>query len=1619
MLFGVANKLEGYDIGFYENTAAKGAAWLHTNWNNFTLGVQNRDLYHYADSIVFSTFNASCSSNLEVVVSRADLICTDGVNVNLLFQSVASAWPVSVTCDGVMWTGNTCNGVYRLAAGVSDICSLNHDVVSNRYSTASLLAFTVKPLRESWPRWSQSVVAMETSVVVSYNMSGPGRIYCAAFPASYSFSSVRSISSGTTNFDTSVFQGDNVKPAGNMTIDNLAADTEYRIACYTRAVVRSYIDQFRSPISAVLDRMQSIKTLPGSPPILVVNVPFSNLIVNELSQQVDLSFSFALKSNSTVTPYLKFIGSDNCDSYTMLQSTLSESEFATIAPRTLSFGTASSQHNYMFVETTTTGCFGLGFQVGESSQYPIVAKSGKITIPTKGGLILLNSISRSMVPLVSLNSVQFSNDGVYLNVVFSDNTDSGASLKLPGNFPCDALFSFVGVAKTQCTFLSPKVVQIFSTTNLDSFPLPNDIITLLSNTVKPYCKGSEECSSYAYLPSQSMAARVLYKVEVSPAITAPNQISAGSSLTLDLSSSVGRGGRRWASIVWTVSHNYTTNRVSTTIQTILNNGSLAWDSCWSGSLTCDTLPASVVEPGVYSLHVELKNFLGFSSFATRTIEVSTELNIPQVYIVGPTYRTIPSNYSLLIRAAIPHGSCDENLGISWVIYRDDEVDPSVIPGSGIYNDIRSIFIDRNVLIPNHEYRFEVTVFCGNKFSSDDVTRYVIGNDILPVIKGGDQISASLTRDEMIFDGSLSTKAFNDGLNDFTYQWGCIQTAPLDNDGCKKFYSYIQWIESNATKSILNIRSPSDIFIANYRYLISLQVSSESIGISREAQQMILMLPPTDISLPKLSVIVPSFNVQNSFGYTINATVSSDSSFVAVWQLLTSNQTLVSKAFINGGMQFFPAILANNMIIPSRSSFLFRLLAFPITTSCSSLLCANKSSISYTTFSVSMNQPPILGMVGTSPAEGKETTLFTLFANNWHDEDLPMFYTFYRQNLGTNDEDMIRHRMQLNVMQTSFMVSTADSTVQDVKLRTMISDYYGAATSMISSVKVYPSVLNVSKIIERTEIAMLLATSKFNPEAVLPVSSIVVDALFQLNCTHSHRLDCRNLITADVAAIHAAIDKYNAGFFTISGLVKYLEYLTLSATSDFSPDVLTSIVSMYNFANNAVLKVGFIRGDGNQLVSSMLRISDRILHMYLEIGRTLDINGEVNNSTSLQSLQGVVDQIQDSVSKLASMYFPYVPFSQSQTFLSDNRFNITMLKSYWSPHESDNGPISVGDLTFSKNVFPDNRTSSFAYLGSVNLIPNCNDTSFYCDSQVESKYVEFSMFTVADLQDVKMQLSFRESNYSQMSRRLASEVANHVGASSVIYRNCSDLGRPNSLPVTCAAVQTGGVDFVFPTFLCNAADKDKVVAFTCPVYEYSPICTRNGEPDSVGSIEIIGSGPDRQRIIVCDYAVADHATAQNNNDIYAVKIGGTYTFSMGLTLAKDAALQILPGPIVSSSDSSATTFNYVAIVVIAVVAICFAAFLYYRMKIVKETTTPDFAIVPETSASYVDFQLTSAKCLDVEIIIGKGNEVNDNHMKDHSVHNYEMLSDEENGLQAVQVEVQMVRPEAYAFPVLRS
>jgi len=279
--------------------------------------------------------------------------------------------------------------------------------------------------------------------------------------------------------------------------------------------------------------------------------------------------------------------------------------------------------------------------------------------------------SNDLPPKPKLSSAQFSNSGAQLFIVFDSPTDQGLRVSsATGVIGCDAFLAITGAPTVtdaptaSCMFTSPTTVTV--TLPPTASTGVGDTVALLDGKIYAWCdkKLFSNCDTWTPAPPGASVKVGLPSVTLIPVplISGPNSISNCNDIKLDASTSVGNGGRPWATFTWTVSSTISIPVGFSDFLTAINRDVSAGDR-----RARVLIPNSLIESGAtYYFVLSLVNFLGGkASSSTFAVQVSSSAT-PTVVIAGPAKFSVSRAVPLTLNSKGTPASCGDGGGESKV-----------------------------------------------------------------------------------------------------------------------------------------------------------------------------------------------------------------------------------------------------------------------------------------------------------------------------------------------------------------------------------------------------------------------------------------------------------------------------------------------------------------------------------------------------------------------------------------------------------------------------------------------------------------------------------------------------------------------------------------------------------------------------------------------------------------------------------------------------------------------------------------------------------------------------------------------------------------------------------------
>eukprot|EP01038_Epipyxis_sp_PR26KG_P015242 gene15242-20544_t len=238
---------------------------------------------------------------------------------------------------------------------------------------------------------------------------------------------------------------------------------------------------------------------------------------------------------------------------------------------------------------------------------------------TNNGNVTLVIDNYKNLPSPVIKQSVFSVDGSFIQVEFDMPTNQGG---YSNRFVCSMIgLYFTGITGASCYWTDNQHISIY----LSSLIVGSNITVLLNNSITSQCLGtlSDNCSQLSFMDKQTVHVTVPANPRL-PVITinGPVSISKCDDILIDLSSSIGSGGRRWQSIIFSVTSSTSSSDLNILSSYLANQTSVS---------SLYTIPNKLLTPGVsYRFSVTLCNFLYACGVGGYSISVSPLAGVPSV-----------------------------------------------------------------------------------------------------------------------------------------------------------------------------------------------------------------------------------------------------------------------------------------------------------------------------------------------------------------------------------------------------------------------------------------------------------------------------------------------------------------------------------------------------------------------------------------------------------------------------------------------------------------------------------------------------------------------------------------------------------------------------------------------------------------------------------------------------------------------------------------------------------------------------------------------------------------------------------------------------------------------------
>jgi hypothetical protein len=919
--------------------------------------------------------------------SEADAILT-------ALQAANLGTAVTTTCGDHKWVVKSCSGVSSVCVDCTDPCATSAHCPSSGAgaytiapcvsasctsgapvaSSLRLLAVNFKDVEPSPIFVSRSVAGEKTALQVTAVLSSRGTVYCAAYPVDPQ-SGVFAIPTSTAsvllqNFGASTnaanvsvvsLTGLNAatgyvlyclaqSPSGTQTAlsDVISSAQVYTTACCVEAVVRA-------AASSVKDATSSARFLT----LTVAARPAESVALHLRVYKVNVGGGVSPVSPPPFFP----------PTFTVpAQSSGSSASSVTLTAALLPLSAGSYVYN-----VSVSGPSAYQYEV----RYAAADRSLTVLPAT------------APLPAPKLSAAVFSSDGTNVAISFDSNTDRGG---VGAAFTCSSLFSFACATTSSCKWTSDTTVTVIVDTSPLCIAMGGRISLAPSAQLKALCT-SANCDTSAWSVASASAGVNLTApaVAVVPtvAISSPTTIGECDSLTLDITSSTGSGGRAWASRTIRVESTASVN--TTLLQSFLS-------SRYQQSPPTP-IPSSMLAKGqAYTFKVTLCNFLGKCGQASKRVLVQAT-TVPVVSLPGGSLRRSKRSTALSVGSEAFYVECSSaavvrtGLGYTWIVSTAGvqllNVDTSSRDPSKLL--LPAFSLQANVL---YDISLKVTITATQQSATAVLQVFVEAGDVVPVVALGS--SRTVRVDQSIdIDASGSYDQDQSGVKGtaagLTFSWSCVQTAPVFASTCADVLSSAAAPPSQPGIFSLTARSTAADAVVQVTVTIA-DVSNSRTASSAVTVTVLPSLAPVVSVTASSATGVVNANQPLSFAGSVSLPVGFNGT--ATWSAPDTGSFKLSQATQSALVNYISPVptavqtkvylaLAANTLPPGLT------LTFSLT-ACTSL----NGMQSVATVAVTVNASPQPGSFRVAPSSGEELVeSFSFLAERWTDADLPLLYQF--------------------------------------------------------------------------------------------------------------------------------------------------------------------------------------------------------------------------------------------------------------------------------------------------------------------------------------------------------------------------------------------------------------------------------------------------------------------------------------------------------------------------------------------------------------------------------------------------------------------------------------------------
>ena len=593
----------------------------------------------------------------------------------------------------------------------------------------------------------------------------------------------------------------------------------------------------------------------------------------------------------------------------------------------------------------------------------------------------------------ALNSV-FSYDGTLVFVNFDSPTDMNNAPF--GPFPCESVALVNDLESLTCQWVNNKNLSI-SVAGIAEI-VDGSEVRILGDVLRAACTLAS-CVGWATIPLTILDAAVP-EFSMLPTVSAVSAPFLGKcdNLNIDLSASRGSLGRAWRSVVISVSSTLDSDYQVSVIENYLN------DPSNQTKTNIVFVPRSYLKSGsVYTVEVQLCNFL--LGCASRKLNVAvTADTAPTAIIEGAESRTIHRSDDLYLYASAYTITCEgseesrtsANIEYTWEVFSANGLILNELSSES--NSVSNFKLSKFSLDVNTFYTFKLSVYDKEikKLSSASAVVFVQQGDIVALLDASSKALPMGSTIEIDASQSYDTDVLSTDLELFAFTWKCSQLQPSLSSICPIV------MRPNSSKVVLSATSGSDFTKSVISLVLEDRSADPASGTKRKS-----------IASATIDVVESTAPVVN-FKTVAREKHNTDKKVKLLGRVDTITSCLASWSFSETGFDSDPnSEIFDSILTPSSEyltvssnftrKFNVNLVLMPnalqpgklydfvltCTPSAESGVAASSN-----TLTISMNDAPSPGTLIVTPVSGTElSTIFSMEASFWNDEDLPIRYDF--------------------------------------------------------------------------------------------------------------------------------------------------------------------------------------------------------------------------------------------------------------------------------------------------------------------------------------------------------------------------------------------------------------------------------------------------------------------------------------------------------------------------------------------------------------------------------------------------------------------------------------------------